>query len=418
MVSRLFENTDNFYFSECGESDQLLIIFSGAGEKSFNCFNLLKNYPVNKLFIRDSTRSWYQQPVKDHWDNIDGMIDLIRRHTSQFDARNITCMGGSMGGYDAMVTAAKLSAGKALLFSPQTVLDHRLPNNPSQKISITYPDGFKLLLDSPDTNIKIYTGTEDLADLYNLAPALRYRGINMEFIYGGPHNLMNFLFQRNMLLELVSSFLENRTPRIIYPSFKITERPSIYRDVCDFVKGFYFSSSDFEELDKLLNGLIRQSSDWPALYHYKGKLNAKFGDHSEALKNFQKAIEMNDQDDAIFSDLGLSAIQAGDYTLAEFAFRKADEVSLTPSPMYLSKLGAALMLQKKYDDAVDMQLRALKVNSMHAASYYQLGLINNIKGNYLEAIPLFERAIEMGDKNPNAVKHLMTARHNVEAESS
>lgn len=413
----MFENTDNFYFSECRASDQLLIIFSGAGAKSFNCFKLLEDFPINKLFIRDATRSWYQHPVKGHWDNINGMIDLIRYHANRFDARNITCMGGSMGGYAAMVTAAKLRAGKALLFSPQTVLDCRLPNNPAQKISITYRDAFKLILDSSDTSIKIYAGTEDLADLYNLAPALRYRGIDLEFIYGGPHNLMNFLFQRNMLLELVSSYLENRDPRIIYPSFMISERPALYRDVCDFVKGFYFSSSDFKELDHLLNGLIIQSSDWPALYHYKGKLNAKFGDHSEALKQFQKTIEMNDQDDAIFSDLGLSAIQTGDYKLAEFAFRKADEISLTPSPMYLSKLGAALMLQKKYDDAVEMQHRALEVNSEHAASYYQLGLIKNITENYQEAIPLFERAIELGDKNPNAVKHLMTARNKVDAEA-
>ena len=77
----MFENTDHFHFSPCNESNELIIVFSGAGEKIFNCFKLLYNYPINKLFIRDTTRSWYQHPVKNHWDNIDEMIELISLHT-------------------------------------------------------------------------------------------------------------------------------------------------------------------------------------------------------------------------------------------------------------------------------------------------------------------------------------------------
>lgn len=406
----MFENTDHFYFIPCRESKQLLIIFSGAGARSFNCFNLLKDYPINRLFIRDETRSWYQSPVAGHWLNIDGMVERIRTISNRFERSNIICMGGSMGGYAAMITAAQLHAGRALLFSPQTILDHRLPNNPSARIRLRHADAFSLLAQSPDTQVKIYLGTEDLVDLYNVSPALRYRGFEIEFIYGGPHNLMNFLFQRNMLRELISSQLEYRAPRILYPEFNLLNRACLFRDVCDFVKGFYFDEADYPTLNHLLENLQQASPAWPAVYHYRGKLHAKFGNHTEAIMQFEQAIIRNNRDDTIFSDLGLSAIQAREYEKAESAFRMADQTSLTPSAMYLSKLGATLMLQKRYDEAIAMQLQALQVNANHTAAYYQLGLVMNITGRYDEAVPMFEKAIEMGDKNPNTQRHLTTAR--------
>ncbi len=402
-------NTDSFYFMPCIESDQLLIVFSGAGSKRrFTGFKLLKDYPINRLFILDKTRSWYQNPVAGQWQNIDGMVERIRTVADRFKPNNIICMGGSMGGYAAMVTAAKLRAGRALLFSPQTVLDHRLPNNPPAHIKPRYADAFSLLVQSPDTQVKIYVGTEDEADLYNVSPAQRYRGFDIEFIYGAPHNLMVFLFQRNMLLELISSYLENRQPRILYPEFNLLDRRDLYRNICDFVRGLYFDESDYQSLNSLLDTL---PPGWPAVYHWRGKLHAKFGDHIKAVEQFEQAVALNDKDDdAIFKNLGLSAIQTREYKKAEQAFRKADEISQTPSPMYLSKLGATLMLQKHYDEAIAMQHQALEANPTHAPAYYQLGLVMNITGRYEEAVPMFERAITLGDQNPKLQKHFKTAK--------
>lgn len=410
----MFENTDHFHFSSCNESNELIIVFSGAGAKSFNCFKLLNNYPINKLFIRDATRSWYQHPVKNHWDNIDEMIELIRLHTSHFDKRKITCMGGSMGGYAAMVTAIKINAGRALLFSPQTMLDHRLPNSPKDNIRLRYQNPFTLLAQRSDTEVKIYLGTEDFADLYNVAPSLRFKDVTLEFVYGGPHNLMNFLFQKNVLLELITGFLEDRDPRVLLPVFQLADNRDLYRRVCDFVEGFYFNDLDYDSLNALLDELQESCKSWPAIYHHRGKLHAKHGQHTKAVEQFEHAVSLNEVDDAIYSDLGLSAIQTKAYENAEFSFRKANELSQAPSPLYLSKIGSTLMLQGRYDDAIEMQHQALEINSKYATAYYQLGLIMNITECYSEAIPYFNKAIELGDRNPNARKHLATALERTE----
>ena len=94
----MLENSNHFHYAPSGGSSELLIIFSGAGAKSFNCFKLLKNYPINKLFIRDATRSWYQNPVSGHWQDMDSMIAQIKVVSENFECSRITCMGGSMGG--------------------------------------------------------------------------------------------------------------------------------------------------------------------------------------------------------------------------------------------------------------------------------------------------------------------------------
>ena len=72
------------------------------------------------------------------------------------------------------------------------------------------------------------------------------------------------------------------------------------------------------------------------------------------------------------------------------------------------------MLQGRYDDAIEMQHQALEINSKYATAYYQLGLIMNITECYSEAIPYFNKAIELGDRNPNARKHLATAPERTE----
>jgi tetratricopeptide (TPR) repeat protein len=316
-----------------------------------------------------------------------------------------------MGGYAAMVTAAKLNAGKALVFSPQTIIDHRLPNQPSSDIDVRYPNAFDTLSQSPETKIKFLVGTEDLADIFNVAQALQYRRFDVEFIYRAPHNLMNFMFQRDMLLEIVSSHLENRPSRILFPVLNLLDHPNLVEICCDFVRGLYFNETDSATINSKLNQLQNASPDWPAVYHHRGKLLAKNNKHVDAIGQFEKAVSFNTCDDSIFFSLGKSAIQAKEYEKAEYAFRKANEISLKPSPTYLSNLGAAMMLQGRYEDSICTQKQVLELSSEFGPAHYQLGLVFNITKRYAEAVPMFKTAIKIGHKNPNLDKHLETAKN-------
>ena len=415
----MVNNSDFFYFSEFQNSDCLAVIFSGAGAKSFNCFKLLKDYPINILFVRDQGRSWYNGKVDQHWKNTDEMLEKIKSITSKFDSKKVTCIGGSMGGFAALIVASKLKLGKVLAFSPQTKLDYRLPNNPAEKIQLNYDNVFPLLAESTETEVKIYLGTEDFADMYNVYPFIRFNNVDVTFFYQAPHNVMHFLFKRDKLFEIITASFEGRKPQVLLPEFDLLNNLDIYCDLNNFVKGFYLGDeSKIDQLNYHLNKIEKIIPDWAGLHHSRGKLLAKIGKHKEAIVSFEKAIEINSKDDSIYKDFGLSAIQSKNYDKAEFAFIKANEFSEAPSPYYLSKLGASYMLQKQYDKAIEYQNNALELAPNFVMANYQLGLVMNILGRYEEAIPYFESAIKHGDTNPQTQKHLKTAKEQVKADDA
>lgn len=406
----MLKNSSYFHYDPCEGSSELLIIFSGAGAKGFNLFKLLKDYPINKLFIRDATRSWYQNPILEHWQDMDGMIAQIKIISENFEGSKITCMGGSMGGYAALVTAAKLNAERALVFSPQTIIDPRLPNQPSPDIKLLYPNAFDVLSKSPETKVKFISGTEDFADIYNISSAYQYRRFEVEFIYMAPHNLMNYLFQRNMLLEVIDAYLQNRPAYILNPVINFLDYPNLLRTCCEFVRALYFDDFDSVIAHSMLNQLQQASPSWPGVYHHRGKLYAKSSHHFEAVIQFEKAASLNAfMDETIFHDLGKSAMQVGDYKMAEYAFENANKFLSKPSPTYLSKLGAAMMLQERYDEAINLQRQACELNNKFGPAYYQLGLLFSKTKRYSESIEMFEKAIAVDFKHPNLKKNLATA---------
>lgn len=403
------ENTNSFHFKPCNNSDELLIIFSSRNALRFDCFKLLDDYPINQLFVRDKTNSWYQKPVSDHWQNINEMMDLIRTVSDRFDPSKITCMGGSMGGYASIVTATKLRFSKALAFAPQMVLDHRLPNNPSSDVIPLYSDCYELVKHSPNTQVKIYSGTEDFSDLLNIFPVTYNETIDVSFVYGASHTIMKFL-GRNQLAEIVISFVEGRKSTSVFPQINFLAHHDMYRCVCSFVRGFYFDNADLLTLNSMLEELFKYFPSWSAVHHYRGQSYAKYIKYDKAIESFEEAISFDKADHEIFNNLGLVLIQAGEYKKAEIAFRKANDFFPSPIPKYTYRIGTALMLQGLNDEAIVTQQRVLEINPNYSPAYYQLGLLMTKTGSYEEAILLFERALKLGNKNPNLQKHLATAR--------
>lgn len=302
-----------------------------------------------------------------------------------------------------MVTAAKLNAGRALVFSPQTIIDSRLPNQPSPDITMRYPNAFDVLRESPETKVRFIEGTEDFADIYNISPAYQYRRFEVEFIYMGTHNLMNYLFQRGTLLEVIDAYLQNRPANLLNPVLNFLNHPNLLRACCDFVRALYFDKTDNVIAHSLINQLQEAAPSWPGVYHHRGKLYAKTNNHLDAIEQFEKAASLCPfMDDSFFYDLGKSAMQVGCYEKAERAFENANKVLSKPSPLYLSKMGASIMLQGRYEEAISLQLQALDLNSNFTLCYYQLGLLFSKTERYLESLEMFEKAIAVGFEPPQS----------------
>ena len=233
-----------------------------------------------------------------------------------------------------MVTAAKLNAGRALVFSPQTLIDSRLPNQPSPDIKMRYLNAFDVLRESPETKVRFIAGTEDFADIYNISTAYQYRRFEVELIYMAPHNLMNYLFKQGTLFEVIDAYLQNRPANLLNPVLNFWNHPNLLRTCCDFVRALYFDENDSVIAHSLLNELQESAPSWPGVYHHRGKVYAKSSNHLDAIEQFEKAVSLCAfMDDGLFFDLGKSAMQVGCYGKAELAFANANKVLSKPSPL-------------------------------------------------------------------------------------
>ena len=146
-------------------SDKLLVIFSGVNATTFMGYKLFSTYNVNKLFIRDPNKSWYNGEIKNLSTDADDLLIKIKYITDKFELNNITMFGSSMGGYAAILFGVKLKVANVITFGPQIILNPKMPNNPSSMKNITYDNLHNILYENHNTNNTIYCGSEEILDI-------------------------------------------------------------------------------------------------------------------------------------------------------------------------------------------------------------------------------------------------------------
>jgi len=121
--------------------------------------------------------------------------------------------------------------------------------------------------------------------------------------------------------------------------------------------------------------------------------------YDEAMRALHTAKKLSPQDklDFIYSQIGHSYREKGDYRRAESWYRRAVEAKETDSNVVF--LGACLAKQGKYREAKRYHRRAIKIGSKVVdEAYFNLGLVLRAEGKYEKALECFERAIEIDPK--------------------
>lgn len=110
------------------ESEIMLITFGAMGfnQKGIIPFGLLKStlrLPVKKLYIRDINRAWYHQGLPGIGRNIEEIVVFLKNKINQQKVQWIIMMGGSMGGYAALLFGFLVEADLVHSFNPLTFID-------------------------------------------------------------------------------------------------------------------------------------------------------------------------------------------------------------------------------------------------------------------------------------------------------
>jgi len=106
-----------------GRSDRLVVVFLGIQGKRLRP-NRLEFSDIawdqgrnNVLFVTDRHRSWYSRP-----DQRERIAKVIRRFAAAKGFNTLWSMGGSMGGYGAILFAGLLPISQVVAFVPQVLM--------------------------------------------------------------------------------------------------------------------------------------------------------------------------------------------------------------------------------------------------------------------------------------------------------
>ncbi|MEA1955525.1 MAG: tetratricopeptide repeat protein [Campylobacterota bacterium] len=162
-----------------------------------------------------------------------------------------------------------------------------------------------------------------------------------------------------------------------------------------FLERYY--ADDYEEAIKFTEKAIQIFPNNSDLYNNMGIAYRKLGKYNEAIKAYEKAIEIKANDN-IYYNMGIVYGELEEYDKAIEAFEKAIEIN--PKDDVYQNMGITYLKQKnKEKKAIQAFEEAIKLNSKEADSYLALGDIYGGLGEYANSLKYFEQAIEIDSKS-------------------
>jgi tetratricopeptide (TPR) repeat protein len=400
---------DCFLFIEDKNSDKLVVFFSAAHAPSFNGYRMMQEYAVNKLFIRDPTRSWYGRKIDGFVDGPDELKDEIKKITYKFKSENIIFMGGSMGGYAAILFGVLLEVGSIVAFGPQMILNGKLPRVPKDGEKLKYHNLYHLLTKkSPESKVDIWLGTEDLVDVYNISDCKLISDVNIFPIKHSPHNVLFYLKQNNLLKQIISSYIikTNVPPEVEME--KIFFDDNFTNVVKEIVEVFYINNN-MQLVEEKLNFLMNSGYKYGAILLWMGKCYSVLKKTNLSKQYLKESLKYNPDFGKAYFELGLLYMYTKDFKEAEQYFRQAITACSTINPSFERKLGVSLMSQNRLQEALDIFLKILPVSGNNSALHYQIGLVKYKLGNYEESYKSLLKAYRLGKNDDSTIKHMNQA---------
>jgi poly-gamma-glutamate capsule biosynthesis protein CapA/YwtB (metallophosphatase superfamily) len=391
-------NSDYCLYVEEKASVELIIIFSGVNATNFTGYKLFSGYKVNKLFIRDPNKSWYNGSIKGLSNDADELLIVIKAITDKFKSKDITMYGSSMGGYAAILFGLKLDIGNIVVFGPQVMLNSKMPNNPVSMKSILYDNLYEILNKHSKTKITIYFGSEDVIDIYNLSYMKNYDYVHLKCIYGSPHNVMYYFTSMNIMNSILDHhILKDKKFQYIIPYYDLFSNDKILEYIR--VGVLYFYNKEYDKALFNFREVVVNEPSWSAGWAFLGKIQFELGLYDNALESLDQSFKIFYNTERPHFDAGLIHFKRKDYKKAEFEFKNALQFSTIEKNIHILKLVISLREQGKLHEAMLYLKKIYKKNSQNFGYYCHIGRLNLLKENYFSAKEFFKKAKQINSKS-------------------
>ncbi len=356
---------DNFEVVPEVGSNKLVIYFTATQDPSRN-FNFWKPghaVKTHRIFVNDN-RSWYQQGVAGLGSSVEDTVATVKQWAEYLGAVEIYTVGGSMGGYGAVLFGCLLDA-RVLAFSWESMLN--LEGSRSRKMMdpgtiVTHPD-LKPFIEKSSKPIFSIVGEQDAVDIYSLESVRHLSAIRLKSLKNLLHGPRNYLHKRDRLVPLLEQFINN-----------IDEMPSMPED------GDVFSREGFPEL-------FFHTHQHHAAQRWK--LAVRTGKHALEI------MPMSDQCNLLVGD---ALASLGQYSDAH-PYLLTARTSGGASARFYKSLADCLRNMNLHEEAIKQYKETIKRWPEHARAHYGLGLAYLNSGNDKKAAVCFEKAADLEPDN-------------------
>jgi hypothetical protein len=150
-------------------------LYGGISQPLFEFKNfLLKNIDCHVIFIRDTNQLWYNNGAIGLGTNINELKNNIQEIINKINYSTIITIGGSMGGYAALLFGSLLPVNGIIAFGPQTFIDKY---NRKKYKDFRWRSKIKNLYNNNNNNNNNHHTYYDLSKL-------SFQNINVKIIYG------------------------------------------------------------------------------------------------------------------------------------------------------------------------------------------------------------------------------------------
>jgi len=158
-----------------------------------------------------------------------------------------------------------------------------------------------------------------------------------------------------------------------------------------------YQSQNFILAEQKATIILKNNPKIAFLYNLLGLILVGQTKYSDAIKCYQKGIEIEPNNAMIYNNLGSVYKSKKNYTLAENYYNQSIKLDNKISETH-NNIGNLYIELNKFDDAINSFKKAININSKFYIAYYNLGILHKSLGNLKESKKYFKETI---DKKPD-----------------
>ncbi|MEE8461435.1 MAG: tetratricopeptide repeat protein [Acidobacteriota bacterium] len=168
----------------------------------------------------------------------------------------------------------------------------------------------------------------------------------------------------------------------------------------------FFNQGEYEQALTVFNAALELDDQQPALWANVGNAHSKLNQNEQAVEAYQKAIDLAPEDPTLYQNMGGLYASMGDTEKARELYQKAVSLSAYGDPKDAAvnyyNMGVTFINSGKSEEAIEALTKALEADPGYEEAHYQLGISMLGTGQMEESADHLKKYLELAPQGPNA----------------